>query len=503
MNRQRRPRIPRVNRQIQRPLHVVPLPNSERDFDHRVTRTRRSRAWLGLVLLGTCFVEPVNAAGTASDSRPNVIVIVSDNQAFGDLGCFGSPDALTPHLDRLAAQGVKATAFYATSPACTPSRGSILTGRYPQRNGLFEMIRNEMVRYGHRYTKSEYAYSPEMTLGLDLREITVGQLMKGAGYATAAIGKWDSGRARRFLPLQRGFDFFYGFATTGVDYWTGERYGIPSTFRGNELVKPDGFSEELFTREALRFIREPRAKPFFLYLAYHAPAGSANLEKTGINPPKKYLDRYRQLDPKGKRAEYLATISCMDDGVGQIVAALRELGIERRTLVMFFPDNGSGPPGNPAPFQASGGQIDRLSEGGLRLSFIASWPGFLPAGAVTNEFLSTLDLFPTLAALARTKLPEELVLDGSDFLPVLQGTAPSRRREMFWHSRNSRAARVGTYKWIESPTLSGLFDVTNDPGEANDLSRTQPEILAQVRARWSRWRDEMDAAEPRGPFRDY
>ena len=444
-----------------------------------------------------------SAAQQPTAARPNVIVIVSDNQGFRDLGCFGSPEAITPNFDRLAAQGVKATTFYATSPACTPSRGSILTGRYPQRNGLFEMIRNEMVRYGHKYTPEEYAYSPEMTLGLDVREITFGQIMKGAGYATGAVGKWDSGRARRFLPLQRGFDFFYGFANTGTDYWTGERYGIPSTFRGNELVNPDGFSEELFTCEALGFIRANRDKPFLLYLAYHAPAGSANFEKTGINPPKRYLDLYPRLDPKSRRAEYLATISCMDEGVGQIMAALRELGLDEKTLVMFFPDNGAGAPADPTPFDASGGQIDRMGEGGIRLSFIARWPGALPAGITTDAFLSIMDVFPTLAAVGGASLPEGLVVDGFNLIPILQGKAPSPRVEMFWQSRKSKAARVGRYKGLESPTAKGLFDLAADPGEKNDLAAQLPAVAAQAKARWENWRREMDAAEPRGPFRDY
>lgn len=461
----------------------------------------RPIAWLR-VLLVVGVLWPCGSA-IAATARPNVVLIVSDNQGYRDLGCFGSPEALTPNLDRLAAEGVKATTFYATSPACTPSRGSILTGRYPQRNGLYEMIRNEMVSYGHRYTPEEYAYSPEMTLGLDVKEVTFGQILRSAGYTSAVIGKWDSGRARRFLPLQRGFDFFYGFANTGTDYWTGERYGIPSTFRGNALEKPDGFSEELFTREAVDFIRRSRERPFLLYLAYHTPAGSANLERTGIRPPKKYLDRYPRLDPKSRRAEYLATISCMDDGVGEIRATLEQLGLAENTLILFFPDNGAGAPADPTPFNAKGGQIDRLGEGGLRLSFIAWWKHVLPAGTTTDEFLSTLDVFPTLAAVAGATVPDGLVLDGFNLIPILQGRQRSPREAMFWHSRNSKAVRVGRFKYLESPTAKGLFDLAADPGETSDLSTQRPELVAQLAARWDAWRREMDATEPRGPFRDY
>ncbi|MGH7944376.1 MAG: sulfatase-like hydrolase/transferase [Opitutaceae bacterium] len=451
-------------------------------------------------LVALVFVARVFAASTSE--RPNVIVIVSDNQSYHDLGCFGGTEVVTPNFDRMASEGVKGTRFYVTSPACTPSRGSILTGRYPQRNGLYEMIRNDMVNYKHRYTPEEYAYSPEMTLGMDPREITFGEMMRSAGYATGAIGKWDSGRARRFLPLQRGFDFFHGFANTGIDYWTHERYGIPSLFRGNQLIKEDGFAVELFTREALRFVRENRDRPFFLYLPYNAPAGSANLERTGINPPKKYLDLYPKRDPKNSRTQYLATISCMDEGVGQLLALLKELKLDEKTFVMFFPDNGAGP-ADTAQLRASGTQIDRMGDGGVRVSFIARWPGVIPANTSTDELISSLDVFPTLAALGGARLQPHLKLDGFNLLPVLLGKAKSPRTEMFWHSRNSKAALVGKYKWVEAPSFSGLFDLEKDAGESRDLSAQMPDVVAQVKRRWQNWRREMDEAEPRGPFRDY
>ena len=463
---------------------------------------RPQRAWRRFIVSAAILLPALVFAAAAGPSRPNVILIVSDNQGYADLGCFGGKEVVSPNFDRMAAEGVRATSFYVTSSACTPSRGSILTGRYPQRNGLYEMIRNEMVNYKHRYTPEEYAYSPEMTLGLDEREITVGNLMRSAGYVTAAVGKWDSGRARRFLPTQRGFDYFYGYATTGIDYWTHERYGVPSMYRNNQLVKEEGFSEEIFTREALRFIRENHARRFFLYLPYHAPAGSANLERSGIKPPDKYLAKYPQRNRENGRTEYLAAITCMDDGVGQIFALLRELKVDANTLVIFFPDNGAGGTGDHTPLRISGSQIDRVSEGGIRTSFIARWPGVIPAGTTTNAFISSLDIFPTLAAVSGAEVPPYLRLDGGNILPVLQGQ-PSTRREMFWHSRRSQAARVDNYKWVQLPEHSGLFDLTRDIGETSDLSKEKPDVLAQVKSRWLEWRREMDQAEPRGPFRDY
>ena len=172
-----------------------------------------------LLRLLTCLF----AAATLTAAPPNIVLIISDDQGWPDLGCLGLKPIETPNLDKLAAAGVRATNFYVTWPACTPSRGSLLTGRYPQRNGLYDMVRNDLVNFGHRYSAEEYAVSPEMTLGLDPKEVTLGDLLKPAGYVNGVVGKWDMGQAKRYLPLQRGFDFFYGHGNNGIDYYTHER----------------------------------------------------------------------------------------------------------------------------------------------------------------------------------------------------------------------------------------------------------------------------------------
>ena len=449
----------------------------------------------------------------ASARQPNILLIVSDDQGYPDLGCIGTKPVKTPNLDRLAAEGVRATSFYVTWPACTPSRGSLLTGRYPQRNGLYDMVRNDLVNYGHRYSAEEYALSPEMTLGLDPREITIGDMLRGAGYATGVVGKWDMGQAQRYLPLQRGFDFFYGHGNNGIDYYTHERYGIPSMFRGNQRTQEDRgtYATEVFKSEALGFIRANAAKPWFLYLPFNAPHGASSFapgaeksagdkgEAVGVQVPEQYAAPYRALGLPDPLARYYGAVTCMDEAIGALLDELRARGLENDTLVVFHSDNGGSGNGDNAPLR---GKKSTMWEGGLRVPFIARWPGRLPAGRVTDEFLTALELLPTFAAAAGAKLPDA-TLDGFDALPVLAGAKASPREEMFWQRRSDVAARVGQWKWVSAAKGGGLFDLAADLGEAKDLSKDRPEVLARVKARYTAWRQAMDAAEPRGPFRDF
>jgi arylsulfatase A-like enzyme len=443
-----------------------------------------------------------------------VVLILSDDQGWPDLGCIGQKPLITPNLDALAASGVRATQFYVTWPACTPSRGSVLTGRYPQRNGLYDMVRNDMVNYGHRFSADEYAVSPEMTLGLDPREITLGELLRKSGHATGCVGKWDMGQARRYLPLQRGFDFFYGHGNNGIDYYTHERYGVPSLFRGNQRTEEDkgSYITDVLRREALGFMSEHAGKrPFFLYLAFNAPHGASSFgegtvegEKKkgeGVQCPEKYAAMYRERGMKDEKlARYCGALTCMDEAIGALVAALEKSGQRENTLILFLSDNGGSGNGGNAPLR---GAKSSMWEGGLRVPFIANWPGKLPAGRVTDEFLTGLEILPTLLAATGATAPEGVKLDGHDMLPVLRGEAKSPREAMFWQRRSDKAARVGKWKWIESAKGGGLFDLEADPAEKHDLSREKPEMAQKLKAQFEAWRAEMDASEPRGPFRDF
>lgn len=448
------------------------------------------------------------AAAALLEARPpNILLIVSDDQGYWDLGSMGSPDILTPRLDQLASEGVRLTSYYSAFPVCTPSRGALLTGRYPQRNGTYDNFRNDRVNDGYRYPDHEYAISPERILGMDLREVLLSEVLAEVGYATGVFGKWDLGSLRRYLPLQRGFDDFYGFVNTGIDYWTHERYGVPSMYRGNAKTREDTgtYTTNLFEREALRFLERHRAEPFFVYLSYNAPHGASSLAR-GIRgfaqAPGECLDQYPSPDRLDgeRRHKFMAAVTCMDASIGRILDRLDSYGLRDDSIVLFVSDNGAGGGGDSGPLRGRKGQ---MFEGGVRVPLLLRWPGQIEPGAVSDEFLSALEVFPTLAHAAGASLPEGVELDGFDMLPVLQGRQPSPREAMFWERQGEFGVRTGKWKLVHSRRGGGLFDLSEDLGEQNDLSAELPEVRYRVEERYRTWVAAMEAADPRGPFRDF
>ncbi|QDV57356.1 sulfatase-like hydrolase/transferase [Rosistilla oblonga] len=458
--------------------------------------------------------------------KPNILLIVSDDQGYNDLGSLGN-GIITPALDRLAAEGTRLTNFYVSWPACTPSRASLLTGRYPQRNGIYDMIRNEAPDYGKLYTPEEYDVTFERIGGMDLREVILPAALKPAGYKSGIYGKWDLGTLKRFLPTSRGFDDFYGFVNTGVDYFTHRRYGVPSMYRNLEpTVEDEGtYCTYLFEREALRFIDQHAGEsPFFLYVPFNAPHNSSALEpeiRSTVQAPQKYKDLYPAVDPEtqinkkyrydapatvttraARQRDYRAAVTCMDDAIGKMLDSLEQKQQLDNTIVIFFSDNGGSGGADNAPLRGRKGQT---WEGGIRVPCIVRWPdGGVKPMQVNDAFLTSLELLPSLAAAAGIAPPEDVVLDGFDWWPTLRGDQPSPRKEMFWKRRDMIGARVGKWKWVDmSGKAGGLYDLQADPGERNNLAQSHPEVLKHVQSRYANWIAEMEASEPRGPFRDF
>ncbi len=452
----------------------------------------------------------------ANDRPPNIVLIVSDDQGYNDLGLLDN-EVKTPHLDQLAKQGVRLTSFYVAFPQCTPSRAAYLTGRYPQRNGMYDMIRNEAPDYGYQYEPEEYAVSWERIGGMDLREVLIPQYLAKAGYVSGIFGKWDLGMHRRYLPEQRGFDAFYGFVNTGIDYFTHERYGVPSMYRGNEPTQEDKgeYCTWLFQKQAERFLQDPRDEPFFLYLPFNAPHVASNLDpniRHAAQAPEAYHDLFPDLrdallskeDSKQnkkahQRLEYLASLACMDESIGKLLAKLDEYNLSDNTVIVFFSDNGGGSGSHNAPLR--GGKMEML-EGGVRVCAIVRGPDIEP-DRTNDEFITSLDLLPTFLRLAGLPQRDDVILDGYDIWPVLTQGQASPRSKMFWKRRHLEAARVGDWKWSRDQSKVSLYNLKEDLSERMDLTERYPDKATELQTEFENWMAEMEASEPRGPFRDF
>ncbi len=458
--------------------------------------------------------------------RPNILLIVSDDQGYNDLGVLGN-GIITPTLDRLAREGTRLTNFYVAWPACTPSRAAMLTGRYPQRNGIYDMIRNEAPDYGHKYSHEEYQVTFERIGGMDLREIILPRMLQTAGYKSGIFGKWDLGTLKRYLPTSRGFDDFYGFVNTGVDYYTHERYGVPSMYRNLRQTEEDKgtYCTHLFEREAIRFLESNAGQePFFVYVPFNAPHGSSSLDpeiRSTVQAPDEFKrmyppieQEYRQVEKykyggaakvvtsETRKRDYRAAVTCMDAAIGKMIKLLEERQLLDNTIIVFLSDNGGSGGADNSPLKGRKGQT---WEGGIRVPCLIRWPnGNVPAGAINDAFLTSMELFPSFAAATGALMHADVVLDGYDWWPTIRGEKESPRTEMFWKRKDSVGARVGKWKWVDmGGKAGGLFDLESDVGETQDLSKQKPEILKMVKDRYETWLREMDAAEPRGPFRDF
>jgi arylsulfatase A-like enzyme len=404
------------------------------------------------VLLATtvlCSVAP---------AKPNIVYILADDMGYADAGFNGCKEIKTPNLDKLAHAGAILKSFY-VQPVCSPTRASLMTGRYVAHTGVYTIVR------------------PNAPWGLPLAERTLPQALREAGYATAIVGKWHLGEFQEaYRPTRRGFDHQYGLWFGMIDYFTHMRDQQLDWHRDDQPCKDEGYSIHLLAKDACRWIREsPAGKPLFLYLPFNAV-------HTPLQVPEEYLKPYANLT--GQRRTYAGMVAAMDEAIGQVVAALKEKGILDNTLIAFSSDNGGPSPGritDNGPLRASKGTI---YEGGIRVCAFASWPGHIPVATI-NEPLHAVDWYPTLVKLAGGSLDQKLPLDGLDIWPVLTKGAKSPHDALLLCGtrREDVALRMGDWKLVRHANKDELYNLAADLGEANDLAGQQRDKLTELHAK--------------------
>jgi arylsulfatase A-like enzyme len=402
-----------------------------------------------------CEIGAQRISHRASTGRPNFIIIFTDDQGYQDIGCFGSPLISTPNLDRMADEGMKFTDFYVAASVCSPSRAALLTGCYPPRVSITKVL------------------FPRDSIGLNPDEVTIADILKTRGYATACVGKWHLGHLPQFLPMQQGFDFYYGIPySNDMRIKRGDKSG-PPLMRNEDIIEHPANQATLtqrYTEESIKFITENKDRPFFLYLPHTMPHVPLFVSES--------------FKGKSKRGLYGDVIEEIDWSVGRILKTLKELGIDEKTLVLFTSDNG--------PWlgkRKNGGSALPLRdgkfstyEGGMREPCIARWPGRVPAGTVCPQVCSTIDLLPTFAQLAGAKLPADRVIDGKDIWPLMSGTpgAKSPHKAFFYYRGNNlEAVRSGKWK-LRRGKKTELYDLEADISEANNVAAEHPGIVKRL-----------------------
>jgi len=463
-----------------------------------------------LLALSSAFVM---APADADAPPPNFILVLVDDLGWADLGCYGSTYYETPHIDRLAAEGMRFSQAYAAAAVCSPTRAAVMTGRHPARVGITDWIRArfqggeipEDKQAPTEYVRTENAplECPPNALWLEHDEVTIARLLQKAGYTTAHIGKWHLG-ADAWYPENHGFDYNIG----GCDFGQPPSYFDPYTSKNMgdiPTLAPRKAGEYLTDREAdeaARFIRTYQDRPFFLHLAHYTV-------HTPIQAKEELIDYYKKKAPTDEQKDpvYAAMVHSLDDAMGVILAALEECGLDDNTLIFFTSDNGGllGPTHN-GPLRSGKGYP---YEGGIRVPFIVRWPGQVAAGAVNDTPVISMDLFPTLAAVAKVQKPANRAIDGVDLVPLLRGEAMGDRDTLFWHFPHYRQGydgvtpysiiRQGDWKLIkryEGPQYE-LFDLAADVGEENDLAAAHPDKVVALDKALTRELDQVDAKLPR------
>ena len=449
----------------------------------------------------TCLKTLLSGSFAARESfaarRPNLILILADDLGYGDIGCYGSPDVPTPHIDSLARNGVRCTDGYVSAAVCSPSRAALLTGRYQQ-------------RFGHEFNSGPVPREAEINFGLPRSEKIFPQYLKASGYATAAFGKWHLGVRPGYHPLERGFDEYYGFLPGGNDYITsatpgamavgadGQERRIPlkrqhNLVRGHEPVEDSRYFTDALGAEAAAFIDRHKDQPFFVYLAFNAI-------HTPLQATKKYVDRFGSIADEKHRMLAAMTAS-MDEAIGVVLGRVKQHKLMQDTMIVFVSDNGCPEITGAGTNGPLNGEKASYYEGGIRVPLIMQWQGHLPAGKTYGQPVVTRDLLPTFAKAAGISLPGNVEFDGVDLSPYFTGKNNAAPHDaLFWRAGKARAVRKGKWKLLEfGDSFTRLFDLSEDIGETRDVAEQHPNVVSELRSAWQSWSAKM--AKPAWPPR--
>jgi arylsulfatase A len=414
-----------------------------------------------------------NLVAAEPAKRPNIVLIMADDLGYGSLGCYGNSDVKTPHIDRLAAAGIRCTDYHSNGALCSPTRAALLTGRYQQRCAQVPDEDLSPVFREQRKSNPDQRWA----WGLAATELTMPALLKEAGYRTALIGKWHLGYDAKFHPMNHGFDEFRGFIGGHVDDHTHiASHGTHELdwWKDRKIDNESGYATDLLTRYASEFIERNKQTPFFLYIAH----GAVHNPVIGRTPGKK----------RSAVETYKEVIGVLDESVGAVVRALQQHDLASNTLVIFCSDNGPTPP---AGFHANAnlrGRKNTLFEGGHRVPMIAAWPGTIPAGATSTATLMGMDLLPTFAHVAAAKIPTGHTFDGRNILPALQGKPDAIDRDVHWLSGDAWAIRRGSWKLMGSKNIpSALYDLSGDLGETRNRIDDDPARVSALLKAHREW----------------
>lgn len=430
-----------------------------------------------------CTVAGAATTGVVSGAvvpvrRPNILFILADDMGWGDLSCYGRPDYKTPNLDRLAQQGMRFTNAYSAAAVCTPTRVGYYTGRYPARLpvGLEEPL-----------TQRSQMGEKLKTHGIPNDHPTLPSLIKEQGYDTALIGKWHVGYLPNFSPLKIGFDEFFGNMSGGIDYFSHkDSTGELDLYEAEVPVDRVGYVTDLFTARAVDYINRPRKKPFYLSLNYTSPHWP--WEGPGDLVFSKTLKGGADYVSGGSLKVYGEMVRSLDAGIGKVLDAIRQAGLEKNTIVIFTSDNGGERFSYNWPFR---GQKGTLFEGGVRVPAIVRWPGVTRPGTITDHPVITMDWTATMIAAAGAKPDPKYPLDGEDQLPVLSGQPLITERTLFWRTRNQGAMRSGKWKYLRAGTNEVLYELSADEHEQANYADLEPNKLAELRAAFKAWESQM------------